>query len=418
MCGMDTAPFISLYDLKLALNTINLKIAELCINSKPIEIDEMMGSPDNDDEHLMTIAADDTVTIYWPEDEESTEISLQDFMYYADNIDSLQISEQGSAAIGLIEQIIVMDGAFAIEQLAHYVYMDDNVSIKFVANPFVIGIVATANKFYNKEWSIYPCSTYGAIEIRRKNANAKTIDRKLIVSFLLRVSYLSGFPCDLGGYIDCAEFETTYNEHLALDRHAEVLVSSTELAAHCPCMPIFIKAMGSNDEDIKFLQYYKIIEQFSTLAGKKHSYEQMNRHLDSLSLRHRSSNYLDSIFQLARAYQSSLSDKELCFTVMKECVELSGLLKYLPSSILARLGVKNKSTHQQCTEECELKIKQKLSLMLYATRNTIVHAKGNFKSNGSECPPTDLKKLNTFMHELCYLLFLWNSRQDPEYRVQ
>lgn len=57
-------------------------------------------------------------------------------------------------------------------------------------------------------------------------------------------------------------------------------------------------------------------------------------------------------------------------------------------------------------------IKKEIAGILYATRNSIVHAKSNYTVTGKECHEEDLDQLNEFMAKLCECLFVWNSRQN------
>ena len=65
------------------------------------------------------------------------------------------------------------------------------------------------------------------------------------------------------------------------------------------------------------------------------------------------------------------------------------------------------------TAEKERAIKNKVAAILYATRNSIVHAKANYEPTGDECPQEDLFQLNIFMRKLCKDLIFWKDKH-PE----
>lgn len=62
-------------------------------------------------------------------------------------------------------------------------------------------------------------------------------------------------------------------------------------------------------------------------------------------------------------------------------------------------------------------IKKEIADILYATRNSIVHAKSNYIVTGKECSDEDLEQLNEFMVKLCECLFVWNGRQSKEFQL-
>lgn len=51
-----------------------------------------------------------------------------------------------------------------------------------------------------------------------------------------------------------------------------------------------------------------------------------------------------------------------------------------------------------------------LGTILYSTRNSIVHAKSNYKSDNNECNAQDLPIFNEFLKEACYAIINWNNR--------
>lgn len=65
-----------------------------------------------------------------------------------------------------------------------------------------------------------------------------------------------------------------------------------------------------------------------------------------------------------------------------------------------------------------IEIKKKIGSILYATRNSIVHAKSNYNATGKECIIEDLDQLNSFMAALCKCLIIWNGRQPAEFQLK
>lgn len=186
-------------------------------------------------------------------------------------------------------------------------------------------------------------------------------------------------------------------------------------------MDYYMEGLSIEKADIKYLHLYKIIEYFSPIVSKKASYEQLNLRLDALQVVERDSEYLESIFKLTKQYEVSLKDKELSYTVLSECVDIALLFQFLPDEFQRRISknyhfeIKKLTTLNTSNIEA---IKKEIADILYATRNSIVHAKSNYTSTGKECPKEDMEQLNEFMVKLCECLFVWNGRQRKEFQLK
>lgn len=213
--------------------------------------------------------------------------------------------------------------------------------------------------------------------------------------------------------------ESLYEENE--EEKADLIIHQNELIPYCRAMDYYMEGLYIGKMDIKYLHLYKIIEYFSRIVSKKASYEQLNKRLDALQVVERDSEYLESIFKLTKQYEVSLRDKELANTVLNECVDIASLFQFLPDKIQKTLSksfhfeVKNIASLSSSTLEI---IKKEIADILYATRNSIVHAKSNYTVTGKECPEEDLEQLNEFMVKLCECLFVWNGRQSKEFQLK
>jgi hypothetical protein len=179
-------------------------------------------------------------------------------------------------------------------------------------------------------------------------------------------------------------------------------------------MDLFRKALESSDEEIKFLYFYKIIEFYSPIAAKISAYEGLSKKLDTLKYKTASNKDLASIFSIADKFRVSQTDKELAQTVLVQAIDMVEHFAKLPNSIQRSIS---KSLHFS-VEELNYKTKPEtiqgihtfVSNVLYSTRNSIVHAKSNYKSDSNECKPEDLQTLNSFLKETCYLIINWHCK--------
>ena len=185
-------------------------------------------------------------------------------------------------------------------------------------------------------------------------------------------------------------------------------------------MRYYSKALRIADPDMQYHHLYKIIEHFSPLVSKKIAYEKLNQKLDTLSVVSRDCRYLDSLLDLAKQYQVSLKDKELCKTVLLECIDIVPIFHLLPVTlqmdIAKRCSVKAESLSESSVTVLE-KVKNELGEVIYMTRNRIVHAKSNWGSSDRACLEADMPEMNEFMKALAKCLIVWNGRQPKEFRV-
>lgn len=75
-------------------------------------------------------------------------------------------------------------------------------------------------------------------------------------------------------------------------------------------------------------------------------------------------------------------------------------------------GVSANRKIEELTNDDFVKLNISLGKILYATRNSIVHAKSNYASTGKECPNKDIGALNEFMKKLCYAIIMHNNNID------
>lgn len=358
----------------------------------------------------------------WMNDEASTiEYSIDDMLRYLPNIDKLQYDDN-SAWCNNIKQIIVEVDQWKAEgvNLKRYSFTSDTLSIKFVDAPFYIGIAAVSQGLSDDNYDIRPCTFYIAAEFDYHTAErlSKNEEVKILKQFLYAISLDCGISLSVGRFfnMDYAYMECEVDVH---NRKSSVNYCPQDLLSYTKAMDYFSKAIEIEDEEIKYLHYYKIIEYFSPVASKKSAYNMLNLRLDALSIKNRDQKYLESIFQLTRDYDTSLKDKELATTVLRECADSLELFDVLPESIQKQIKKKfhfQKDITALNTTEKEM-LDKDIGQILYSTRNQIVHAKSNYRPTGYECNGDNMRQLNIFMENLCHCLIIWNNRQPDEYRL-
>ena len=150
------------------------------------------------------------------------------------------------------------------------------------------------------------------------------------------------------------------------------------------------------------------------------AYEKLNQKLDTLSVVSRDYHYLDSLLDLAQHYHTSLKDKELCKTVLLECVDILPLFNKLPKRVQSNISKKcsfRLTDIGTCSDATISKAKEELGEIIYETRNRIVHAKSNWGFSERACTDEEMEEMNEFMKSLARCLFVWNGRQPKEFRI-
>ena len=365
--------------------------------------------------------SDEMVDISMNDEMETLNYPIEDILRYLPNIEELQYDEKSAWSRNIKQYIIAVD-EWEIEKvnLTRFSFTSETLNITFVENPFYIGIAAIDQGIADDNYGITPCSRYFAAELQylTKPSFTKDEEIKVLKQFLHTVSIETGIALKLGQFFF---FDYDYYNIDEDDdsRNISVNYGKEDLLSYTKAMDYFSKAIEIEDEDIKYLHFYKIIEYFSPVASKKSAYNMLNLRLDALRVKGRNQKYLESIFQLTRDYDTSLKDKELATTVLRECADSLELFDVLPESIQKQIKKKfhfQRDITALNTAEKEM-LDKEIGLILYSTRNQIVHAKSNYRPTGYECKEDDMSQLNIFMKNLCQCLIIWNNRQPDEYRL-
>ncbi len=361
---------------------------------------------------------DEDIYISFPDewDENNSYYSVEDFLRYTEELNNIQVIDNHSVISGNIRQTIISVNEYYYGYLVPELQFDtDKYSLRIVSNPFLIGIIASRDGIYNEDYGVFPCSDYKAVEIiYKKEKGTEEDDIKFIKTCLYHIASKYKVPASIGEY-------RTWDDITCENNDDNIIVATSELIPYCRAMDYYIDGLSVEKPDIKYLHFYKVIEYFSPIVSKKTSYEQLNKRLDALQIVERDSEYLESIFKLAKQYEISLKDKELTFTVLNECVDIALLFPYLPDIIQKAIS---KSCHFEIGNISSLNfssiesVKKEIADILYATRNSIVHAKSNYTATGKECPEEHMEQLNVFLTALCECLFIWNARQSREFQLK
>lgn len=348
---------------------------------------------------------DEHIYIAFPDDDgDHTFYCVDDFMRYTEDLDNIEVIGNHSVVCGNTRQTIIKVNGYYYNSLVPYVQFEtEYFSLRIVDIPFLIGIIASRDGIYNEDFGVLPCSNYMAVELVFKDG--VKIEEETCVNTIKQCLYY--IACNYNVPISIGEFmswEDLYDEECEISENP-LIIQPAQLSPYCRAMEYFISGLMSDDVELRFLFFYKVIEYFAPSAYKRVAYEQLNQKLDELQSVERCANDLEEIIRIVGKYRDSIRDNELTYTVLKYCVsDMTKLQSFLPATISKQLGNQN--------------IKKDIADIIYSTRNNIVHAKSNYSSNGKECTGSMLDDLNVFMSELCKHLIWWNSRQPRELHLR
>lgn len=352
---------------------------------------------------------DEKVFITFPRDD--AEINASVLMKYIKEFDSLKFSEEKVTSNRFTQIPVYSFGKpldFIINEINFSVEVAAKYKIRLVDNPILIGIAATKLDLYDKYAP--PCSSYIGIEIEYdtvENRLSEDEELKVLKAFLFELSYLSDSSIDFtvihdSGYFD--EYEEPERQHITLD----------SIANFSEGMDLYRKALNSSDDEISFLYFYKIIEYYSPIAARTQAYETLSKKIESLRYKTPSNGDLSAVFSIADKFRVSLSDKELAQTLLSSSIDVVDLFPKLPEAIKKRIAkmvhFNSAELNYGCGSEILQGIVNSLGLILYSTRNSIAHAKSNYKRDFNECDASDLSVFNEFLKAACYSIIKWHNR--------
>lgn len=299
-------------------------------------------------------------------------------------------------------------------------FLNDDIKVKVVLCPFLIGLRNIKERQY--EWgSISPFADFTALEIEyteeSKRLN-KIEELELVhrVLFFLDEKYNKEIKLKtLPRYYEYTDYGCDDYDEERLDKTTEVSLSS--LPQYTPMLETYMQAKSTDDNQLRYLLYYKIIEYISPTVAKLELLERLNLKLDVLPICKSNISYLESIVELVKAYDKSQRDNELVKTVLLKCADLVDLQDFLPIRVKERMQSdakfgKNVRWTYENIKPIEDTMKNTLGQFLYSTRNSIVHAKSNYNKTGFECEGNDLEQFNLFLKRLCYSIIMWGSRHN------
>ncbi len=405
------------------------------IKSRLQRLAEFCGLEDEKEEWLeLNEEGDDCINLDFPGDNDTSQFDITDFIECTNNLHNFTQEGDYTVRCGCLSQtnIEITYNPESEYDLFSEKYETEFFEAYLVQSPLLIAIRNIKEDCYDSDfWS--PCSAYTAIEFKYKSENRilpLKEENKEIQRFLFMLTVKADSPITIQKLI---KNNSTYLDEEVLDfeniddtvNDCKFIISKSEdLPTYNPMLGLYVDAQTLNNEDLKFLMFYKIIEYISPSISKKQAYEMLSKKLDMNILKTRDCRFYDSIIDIVRHFDNSMRDNELAESVLIECCDILSLSDSIPTSIKKQLSkecqIRNdiEWTYKNIPDSQIFHLKKRMSEYLTATRNNIVHAKSNYTPTGKECPESEMEVMNSFMQQLCYAIIMWNNRQSDEMKLK
>ncbi|MFY0685123.1 MAG: hypothetical protein JXR20_11260 [Balneola sp.] len=354
---------------------------------------------------------------YFPGEHENTYVPVTTFLRLVDEFPSLDIINRGRIKTKSLTYQIVSTSDSDDEHMIRNFHdfaltLDNGTHVDIAEESFIVGLAALRLEAYEKDYwgAITP---YLAIEIDYPNdviPLSQEEEDNLIRSYLFEIADSSGISLK---FSEITDFEFSYDYEAWEEELEEKAVENLrELEPYNEGMRLFISALQIEDQELKLLNFYKILEHFAPVVVNIEGNELMMKKLDIAHAKSLDGDFIRSIFDLAKSYQEKFRDEELIKSIFNVTFDFVDLFKHLPDSIRKKvrkqIGVEN-LTYEVDKDKISI-ASNMVSKILYATRNKVVHSKSNFMETGNECSTSDLDQLNIFLKHASSQTIRWYNR--------
>jgi len=359
----------------------------------------------------------ETIDYYFPGEYEATDVEPDDLIEMEEDIKSIEIVHSGLIKTKTARYYIVTanneEDRYLLRIHFHLFLETEKYHIRLVGESLIIGMAATKINEFDDDWGT--ASQYLAIEIAYKNLEdipEWEEEKELIKSFIFEVADSTNIAL---------EFSEIRNPTKDFWRLTENLKNNSEtdlrsLIEPNIAMNFFVSAIQINDSELKFLNFYKVLEHFSPIAINIEANELMRKKLDAPRNLFESGDYIRSIYDLATSMKNKFNDEDLIIAAFNSCFDLVSIFEKLPKTIKTRIKkhLKIQELNYQIDKQKITTAENMAGKIIFKTRNKVVHAKSNYNSTGDEIDFDEFEELNLFMKEASSQSIRWYSRQ-PEH---
>ncbi|MHB1107142.1 MAG: hypothetical protein ACYCZ2_12330 [Lutibacter sp.] len=407
----------------LKINEINNFIIDYC------EIfddyyDELIFSEERIKEILEEEEDIETIDYNFPGEEEHTSFEPDELFELENEIKSIEIISNGYIKTNLRSYYIVSLTDSEDEYVLRTFHeiqecLTNGIKISLLEQSMIVGLAATKLEEYDKDyWGT--ANQYLVIEViydSKEKVLSNEKEFELINSYIFEVADSTGFS------LSFSEIKNPVDDHYFHEEDGEEQNPThtlRELEPYNEGMNLFVSAIQIKDPELKFLNFYKVLEHFSPIAVNIEANELMRKKLDAPKSSFENGDFIRSIFELANSMRDRFNDEDLIKASFNSCIDIVGLFDKLPESIKKKI-----KKHIGASELTYSTDKQKIitssniaSKIIYKTRNKVVHAKSNFNLTGEEIDSTEFTQLNVFMKDASSQAIRWYTRQPNHLKLE
>jgi hypothetical protein len=378
--------------IKKAIDFIIGKYPEFADYAEEIEILE------EDIEELVDLNYD-MPGFSFPGEHDTIEITTEEFLEIADEIPTIELINNSIVKTTHLRYYIVeptdSNQQYVIRNFHNLkINVSEVLDIDLVSENFIVGLAATGTGEYDSD-DYGTVTPYDAIEIKYKTKGAilkPEEELELVKSYIFEIADSTGIA------LTFSEIRNPVHDYEDLQEDVEEnnVSKLREIEVYNEGMRLFVSAIQIQESELKFLNFYKILEHFAPIAVNIEANELMRKKLDAPRSQFENGDFIRSIFDLAKSMRAKFNDEDLIKSTFLNCFDFIGLFDNLPESIKTK--VRKQIGEQKVDYSTE---KQKITTaanmvgkIVYSTRNKVVHAKSNYEMTGNECSGTDLMTLN------------------------
>lgn len=367
----------------------------------------------------------ESIGLDFPYEYENPSYPIEEFMDCMSDIETLVEIDKTTVRTNHIRQTIIdsryKDWEMFREKISSYKFEGPDYRVTIKMNPLLIGIINTKNGNYDEDYGVGCCGNYVVLELKYDGDNRLSKEQE--DDLLERITFY--LTRELDAAINISEvinLDELGDYYLDEEEIVDTTVNVDSLVGNSQLIKLYKQAKSTEDSEIKFLQYYKILEYISPLVAKLNAYDKLNKRLDLLASSTRDYKYLDTIFSVTRKYDLDVKDDYLAESVIKTCMDVSPLWELIPERLQKQmkktfLSGKSDICVDELKEEQLGSLQKQIAKMLYATRNSIVHAKSNYEPIGYELEGDELINGNRMMDVVALSIIQWNERQPESFRI-
>ena len=353
----------------------------------------------------------DEIEIIFMGEQDPTSVNFEHFLNLCDQIKTIKIIDKGLIRTKNHSYYIVSANDskdnFIINEYHNVQLQKEKITLDVINESFIIGLAASKLEIYDDDyWGT--AKEYQSVQIVYEDEKERFTDLdelELLNSYLFEIA-------------DSANIALIRSEiHLPEEYHFrdedENYESLRELEPYNEGMRLFTSAVQIKEAELKFLNFYKVLEHFSPIAVNIEANELMRKKLDSPRGKFEDGDFIRSIFQLANSMRDRYNDEDLIKAAFNTCFDFVGLFENLPDSIQKKIygHLKIKKMEYGIDKQQISTASNIAARIIYKTRNKVVHAKSNFMPDGEEMSNEEFEKLNQFMKLASSQAIRWYARQ-------